>query len=158
VHELLLFGMTIVPDAHTLANLPGLDRVWVAWAPGNRKLSVSSLPSGLQRLGVCRHILADRHARGPRFSELARFSPLRHLTLNHCWPKDSIAPVAALRELTQLWSHAPLGWAALRSCAALERVSAIRPRVANLRSLGAWTRLHTLLLMNPGIRSLDGLE
>src|SRR5262249_54865505 len=33
-----------------------------------------------------------------------------------------------------------------------------RPRVANLRSLGAWTRLHTLLLMNPGIRSLDGLE
>jgi hypothetical protein len=46
----------------------------------------------------------------------------------------------------------------LRCCAALERLSAIRPRVANLRSLRIWTRLRTLGLMNAGVGSLDGLE
>jgi hypothetical protein len=158
IRELLLFGMTVVPDAETLANFPCLERLWAAWAPRDRKLSVSSIPNALQRLGVCRHILADGDAARPRFSELTRFSALKHLTLKHCWPKDSIAPVAALAELTELWSDAPLGWAALRPCAALERVSAIRPRVTNLRSLRSWERLRTLLLMNPGVGSLDGLE
>ena len=158
IRELLLFGMTIVPDADTLANLLGLERLWVAWAPRDRELSVSSIPFGLQRLGVCRHVLADGDPTRPRFSELTRFSTLKHLTLKHCWPNDSIAPVAALHELTELWADAPLGWAALQSCTALERVSAIRPRVTNLRSLKTWTRLHTLLLMNPGVGSLDGLE
>jgi len=135
IRELLLIGMTVVPDADTLANLPGLERLWVAWVPRDRELSVSSIPFGWQRLGVCRHVLADRDATRPRFSELTRFSTLKHLTLKHCWPNDSIAPVAALHELTELWADAPLGWAALRSCTALERVSAIRPRVTNLRSL-----------------------
>ena len=158
IRELLLFGMTIVPDADTLANLPGLERLWVAWAPRDRKLAVSAIPIGLQRLGVCRHILADGDVTRPRFSELTRFGTLKQLTLKHCWPKDSMAPLAALDALTELWSDAPLGWSALRSCVALERVSAIHPHVGNLRSLSTWTRLHTLLLMNHGVGSLDGLE
>src|SRR4029434_1270112 len=80
IRELLLFGMTIVPDTDTLANLPGLERLWVAWAPSDRKLSVSSVPAGLQRLGVCRLVLADDATR-PRFSELRRVSTAQHFTL-----------------------------------------------------------------------------
>src|SRR5262249_58427982 len=93
----------------------------------------------------------------PRFAELARFSGLLHLTVDHCWPRDSVAPIAALQQLRELRCDAPFGWASLRTCAALETVCAT-PRVANLRSLRTWTRLRDLTLVKSGVRGLAGLD
>src|SRR5262249_7740346 len=110
VRELLLLGGTLVPHAETPADLPGLERGWGRLSPGRRLLQVEALPESLQQAGACRHHLGDGPPNRPRFSELARFSDLRHLTLDHCWPRDSIAPVAALQELRRLHSNAPAGW------------------------------------------------
>jgi len=157
VDELLLFGQTMVPDSGTLGSLPGLERLWAGWAPGGR-LDVAALPEGLRALGVCRHNLAAGSEAAPRFAELTRFTGLRHLALNDCWPRDSVAPLAGLPALVRLRADAPSGWSALRACTALEDVSAIGPRIANLRALRAWTRLRTLTLTGGAVRELAGVE
>jgi len=157
VRELLLLGETLVPHAETLGNLPQLTSVWVAWSQGRRLLQAEALPEGLQQLGVCRHHLRDGAPNRPRFSELARYAGLLHLTLDHCWQGDSIAPIAALQRLKRLQSNAPAGWSSLRVCHELEVVSA-SPRIANLRSLRTWTKLRDLTLLNSGVRGLAGLE
>src|SRR5262249_47992774 len=156
IRELLLLGNTPIPVGETLANLPRLERLWATWAAGGRRLlEVDALPTELERLGVCRHHLRDGDATRPRFSELARCSGLVHRPLDHCWPRDSSAPVGALQQLRQLRTNAPAGWSALRACRALEVVSA-SPRVANLRSLRTWTQLRDLTLLNAGVRGLEG--
>jgi hypothetical protein len=157
IKELLLFGMTLVPDGETLGHLPNLERLWVPWAPINRRLEVARLPRGLRQLGVCRHVLAEPAAGRPRFSELLHCAGLEYLALIHCWPKDSVAPLGALTAIRTFRCDAPQGWSALRTCTRLEDVEAIRPRIANLRSLSSWTALRSLLLMNPGVRALDGI-
>ena len=157
VDELLLFGQTVVPDSETLRNLPGLEQLWAGWAPGG-PFDVAALPDGLRALGVCRHNLPAGSEAAPRFAELTRFAGLRHLALNHCWPGDSVAPLAGLPALVRLRADAPSGWSALRACPALEDVSAIGPRMANLRALRTWTRLRTLTLTGASVRALAGME
>ena len=157
VDELLLFGQTVVPDSETLRNLPGLEQLWAGWAPGG-PFDVAALPDGLRALGVCRHNLPAGSEAAPRFAELTRFAGLRHLALNHCWPGDSVAPLAGLPALVRFRTDAPSGWSALRACPALEDVSAIGPRMANLRALRTWTRLRTLTLTGASVRALAGME
>jgi len=157
VDELLLFGQTVVPDSETLRNLPGLEQLWAGWAPGG-PFDVAALPDGLRALGVCRHNLPAGSEAAPRFAELTRFAGLRHLALNHCWPGDSVAPLAGLPALVRFRADAPSGWSALRACPALEDVSAIGPRMANLRALRTWTRLRTLTLTGASVRALAGME
>jgi len=158
ISELLLFGNTPLPDEQTLRNLPGLVRLWAGWAPGKPPLALEALPEGLEALGICRHSLGWVKSPSPRFASLTRFTKLRALTLNDCWPQDSVASLADLTGLVQLRSNAPLGWSALRTCTELEDVAAIRPRLANLRSLKTWTRLRRLTITGSGVRSLAGLE
>jgi hypothetical protein len=158
IAELLLFGHTPLPDAQTLRNLPSLVRLWAGWAPGKPALALDALPEGLEALGLCRHSLGWGKSASPRFAELTRFSNLRMLTLNDCWPQDTIAALAGLAQLVRLRSNAPLGWSALRACTALEDVAAIRPRLASLRSLKTWTHLRRLTLTGSGVRNLAGME
>src|SRR5437764_10559299 len=157
VDELLLLGQTVVPDSETLRSLPGLERLWAGWAPGG-PFDVAALPEGVRALGVCRHNLPAASEAAPRFAELTRFAGLHHLALNHCWPGDSVAPLAGLPALVRLRADAPSGWSALRACPALEDVSAIGPRMANLRAMRTWTRLRTLTLTGGGVRPLAGME
>ncbi|TMB42563.1 MAG: hypothetical protein E6J55_15615 [Deltaproteobacteria bacterium] len=146
-----------MPDSETLRSLPGLERLWAGWAPGG-PFDVAALPEGVRALGVCRHNLPAASEAAPRFAELTRFAGLHHLALNHCWPGDSVAPLAGLPALVRLRADAPSGWSALRACPALEDVSAIGPRMANLRAMRTWTRLRTLTLTGGGVRPLAGME
>ena len=158
ISELLLFGYTPLPDAETLRNLPSLVRLWAGWAPGKPALALDALPEGLEALGLCRHSLGWGKSASPRFAELTRLSNLRALALNDCWPQDTIAPLAGLTQLVRLRADAPRGWSALSACTALEDVTVIRPRLANLRSLKTWTHLRRLTLTGSGVRSLAGIE
>lgn len=157
ITDLLLFGGTPLPDADTFRSLPRLQRVWLTWAQG-KPFDLASLPSSLHALGVARHHL--RPAEGSdRFTALQRFNDLRQLTLRYCVPKDSVHSIGILVRLVELDCDAPSGWARLRTCTALERVSAIQPRMSNLRSLRTWTRLRDLALAaGAGLRSLEGMD
>ena len=152
--ELLLFGEAVMPDAETLGNLPALERAWLTLARGTLETDV--LPRNLRALGVGRHHLPS--SGGDPLAALSRFSELRRLKLWGCLPKDSVEAIAPLVHLVELRADAPLGWARLRTCTALENVSAIRPRMANLRPLRAWTNLRRLTITGSGLKSLAGIE
>jgi hypothetical protein len=156
--ELLLFGGVPVPDEATLRNLPALVQFWAGWARGRQPIAIEALPPAVQALGICRHSLGWERTASPRFAALARFGALRSLSLNDCWPIDTVAPLAPLTALTRLRCDAPRGWASLKACEALEEVSAIRPRLATLRAFAKWTRLRRLTLTGSGVRSLAGME
>ena len=158
ISEVLLFGTTPVPDERTFRNLPNLVRLWAGWAPGKPPLALDALPDALEALGVCRHSLGWGQQPSPRFADLTRLCHLRMLSLNQCWPMDTVAPLAGLADLVQLRCDAPAGWSALRTCTALEDVAAAGPRLANLRALRTWTRLRRLTLTGGGVRSLSGME
>lgn len=153
IAELLLLDRTLVPDARTLASLPGLERLWAGWAPSDRRLAVGALPAGrLRELGAHRAALPG----GP--AELAPLTGLRRLFLDGCWPKDSLEPLAGMVHLVSLRANAPGGWSKLRGLTALEEVVAIEPRLANLRAFSAWTRLRDLMITGTGVQRLAGLE
>ncbi|HTI38961.1 MAG TPA: hypothetical protein VL484_15455 [Vicinamibacterales bacterium] len=157
ITDLLLFSGAPLPDAETIGNLPCLSRLWLTWCRG-RPFDLGALPSNLQALGIASHLVAAPKT-GDRFALLQRFEHLRHLTLRYCLPKESVRSIAALTRLVTLDCDAPAGWGQLRYCAALEDVTAIQPRMANLRPLRTWTRLKRLALVSgAGLRSLDGLE
>jgi hypothetical protein len=165
-HVQELLATATAPDAETLRNLPNLERLYSGWLIRSRAtvLDPTALPASLEALSVARHSLAGgwekkTPADGPvRFADLLRLTGLRRLRLRHCWPGDSVAPLAALTSLTHLDCDAPNGWSALRTLTALEDVVAVRPSVANLKALRSWTRLRSLTLGNAGVKSLAGIE
>ncbi|HUQ83197.1 MAG TPA: hypothetical protein VM076_18740 [Gemmatimonadaceae bacterium] len=164
VEELL--SLQTPPDTETLRNLPNLKRLHSGrhHSPTHRYLGTTGLADDLEKLSVARHSLAHGWEKklpanaSPRFSELARFTKLRHLDLRDCWPGDSIAPAAALTNLEWLSSDAAGGWTKLGRLERLETVAAIKARVANLRAFARWTRVRRVSLGNAGIKSLDGLQ
>src|SRR5206468_11587355 len=105
----LLAGRTVVPGWGTVRSRPGVERLWAGWAPGG-PFDVAALPEGVRALGVCRHNLPAASEAAPRFAELTRFAGLHHLALNHCWPGDSVAPLAGLPALVRLRADAPSAW------------------------------------------------
>ncbi len=152
ISELLLLERTLVPDSRTLRNLSSLARLWAGWALSGRVLDTGALPASLRRLGIHRATLSSG------LGGLAELTGLTQLFLDGCLPKDSLQPLAGLAGLRRLRADAPSGWAALGACTALEEVAAIKPRLANLRSLRTWTRLRRLTLTGSGVRGLAGME
>lgn len=157
IEDILMFGMTPVLDQVTAGSLTGLKKLWAGWAPGRRRLATEQLPDSLEALGVCRHNLCEPGDGRARFAELLRFSKLRQLWLNDCWPKDSLAPLGELTDLVRFRCDAPAGWAQLKNCHALEEVRAIGARVANLKPFRTWSKLRKLAVAR-GLRSLDGID
>lgn len=151
ITELLLLSRTPVPDALTLRNLPNLTSLWVAWAPAGRRLDTEALPETLSELGVHRAVLAG-------LADLKRLSRLRHLVLEGCLPKDSLEPLAGMAQLVRLRANARGGWQSLGVLTGLEEVSAIQPRLTNLRAWRSWSRLRALTLTGSGVGSLAGME
>lgn len=156
VQELLILSDTNVPASDVLRFLPSLERLWVGWSRGVAKLDVGAVPATLKALGVSRHHLDVRPDRAA-LESLTRFSTLEHLVVNGCWPKDSVAPLAALTALKRMSADAPAGWSALRACRDLEEVSAITARMSNLRALQSWTHLRSLTVTS-GLKSFQGIE
>src|SRR5206468_3180279 len=92
------------------------------------------------------------------FEELSRFTDLEQLSLNDCWPKDSVAPLARLVNLRQLRADAPGGWRELRACTRLRDVAAIKGRITNLHLFASWSDLRRLTFTGSGVRSFAGME
>jgi hypothetical protein len=158
ISELLLFGETPIPDADTIRCLPGLTHVWFTWARSAEPLNIEALPTGLEALGLGRHHIRPSTGSADRFSVFERFRDLRCLTITYCLPKDSVEAIGRLVNLVEFHCDAPAGWSRLRTCTALEHVTA-SPRMSNLRSLRTWTRLRRLTLVaGAGLPSLAGLE
>ena len=74
------------------------------------------------------------------------------------YPSDSVAPLAALRDLVRLRAGAPAGWRTLSALTALEMVEMYRARLADLRPLSGWQHLRSLTISMGSLASLEGIE
>jgi hypothetical protein len=157
VSELLLTGVLScpLPDPETLANLPALETLWATWALRTHRLILGNDQAArLRRLGIARYLLPGDNPIG----SLSAYVGLRQLELKDCLRTESVAPLAALTELTRLSADAGGGWNQLAACSQLESVSAFRPRIKDLRRLNTWRRLHHLVLSMGPMETLDGME
>ena len=154
VKELLLLQATLVPDATTMGNLPGLESLHVSHAYGNVKLALDRLPAAsLQHLAVPRWVI-------PNLDPLASLTELQSLDVS-TYPRDSVEPVSNLERLTYLRieGHGQTsGWASLRRCVHLEEASLLSVQLSNLRRLNTWKRLRHLSLSGRGLKSLEGIQ
>jgi hypothetical protein len=152
VRELILAPQTPVPDAGTLANLPGLRTLYAPLATSTRRLAVPALPGGLAELALSRGCLADTAA-------LGQLTGLRSLEID-LYPGDSVQPVGKLTGLVRLAIGGPrvTGWRALAGCVLLEEALLNGLTGANLRPFAGWTRLRRLTVTRRGLASLTGIE
>ena len=152
VRELLLTGQTPVPAAATLSNLTGLRTLYAPLATSLRKLAVEALPAALAELTVSRGCLAE-------VGQLGRLTGLRCLEVD-LYPGDSVAAVGQLSGLIRLriGDSRVTGWRALAGCELLEEAVLVGLSGANLRPFAGWTRLRSLMITGPGLRSLAGIE
>jgi hypothetical protein len=154
VRELLLLERAPVPDAETLRCVPGLRTLFAMSPLPGRTLSIESLPASELR------DLAVRRACLDGLAPLGQLTGLRRLIVSPCLPGDSVGSVGALTELVRLEVGGPRvgGWRALRACVALEQALLNGLAMPDLRAYAGWSRLRSLTITRPGLRSLAGVE
>ena len=144
-----------MPEPGFYGLLPNLRSLYANWiGRQGRRLSIAELTGhDLRELAVEWLTIEPGDV-----ERLGLFSGLRRLALD-AGPRDSVKPVAGLRNLEYLFLRGGRnGWAHLGALDGLEEVAIFDARLPDLRVMRRWERVRSLYLRGRRIKSLGGIR